>query len=162
MAQLKDHFQEFISDPGRRRIYEREALAFEASELISQLMEEQNISKTELAARAGTAKSHVTNLLSGSRNMTLHTLADLTFVLGHKVEIRSSPLDAVACWFNASEQNTDAYSQGWTVHAGKQDRDAYSGGWTVHGGAYKRLKSADSGQPTKEVCGLEDELYAVA
>jgi transcriptional regulator with XRE-family HTH domain len=91
MAQLKDHFQEFISDPKRRRIYEREALAFEASELISRLMEEQQVSKTDLARLVGTSKSHVTQLLSGSRNMTVHTLADLAFALGHKVEFRSLP-----------------------------------------------------------------------
>ena len=91
MAQLKDHFQDFVSDPKRRRIYEREALAFEASELISRLMEEQQLSKTDLARLVGTSKSHVTQLLSGSRNMTVHTLADLAFALGHKVEIRSLP-----------------------------------------------------------------------
>ena len=91
MAQLKDHFQDFISDPKRRRIYEREALAFAASELISRLMEEQQVSKTDLARLVGTSKSHVTQLLSGSRNMTLRTLADLAFALGHKVEIRSLP-----------------------------------------------------------------------
>jgi transcriptional regulator with XRE-family HTH domain len=91
MAQLKDHFQDFVSDPRRRRIYEREALAFEASELISRLMEEQQVSKTYLARLVGTSKSHVTQLLSGSRNMTVHTLADLAFALGHKVEIRSLP-----------------------------------------------------------------------
>jgi transcriptional regulator with XRE-family HTH domain len=91
MAPLKDHFQDFISDPKRRRIYERDALAFEASELISRLMEEQQVSKTDLARLVGTSKSHVTQLLSGSRNMTVHTLADLAFALGHKVEIRSLP-----------------------------------------------------------------------
>ena len=91
MAQLKDLFQDFISDPKRRRIYEREALAFEASELISRLMEEQQVSKTDLARLVGTSKSHVTQLLSGSRNLTLRTLADLAFALGHKVEIRSLP-----------------------------------------------------------------------
>ena len=53
MAQLKGHFREFISDPKRRRIYEREALAFEASELISRLMEEQQVSKTDLARLVG-------------------------------------------------------------------------------------------------------------
>jgi transcriptional regulator with XRE-family HTH domain len=90
MAQLKDQFQEFVSDTNRRRLYEREALALEASELVSQLMQQQRISKTELAARVGTSKSHITSLLSGSRNMTMHTLADLTFALGYKVELKAS------------------------------------------------------------------------
>ncbi|MGA2267479.1 MAG: helix-turn-helix transcriptional regulator [Bryobacteraceae bacterium] len=92
MAQLKDEFEEFVSDPNRRRLYEREALAFEASELVSRLMEDQGVSKSDLAQRVGTSKSHITQLLSGSRNMTMHTLADLAFALGHRIEIGSLPL----------------------------------------------------------------------
>jgi transcriptional regulator with XRE-family HTH domain len=94
--QSQDHFQDFVSDPKRRRIYAREALAFEASELISGLMEDQKVSKTELAGLTGSSKSHITQLLSGSRNMTMHTLADLAFVLGHKIELKPAPLVEVA------------------------------------------------------------------
>jgi transcriptional regulator with XRE-family HTH domain len=119
-TQITDHFQEFISDPKRRRIYEREALAFDASELISKLMEDDGVNKSELATRAGTSKSHITSLLSGSRNMTLHTLADLTFVLGYKVEINATPLCAVACWTDFDDQGVDAYAGGWgLVHSNK-------------------------------------------
>jgi transcriptional regulator with XRE-family HTH domain len=95
--QLKDHFQDFVCDPERRRIYEREALAFEASESISNLMEQHEVSKSKLAELVGTSKSHVTQLLSGSRNMTMHTLADLAFVLGYKVEIHCTPLATANC-----------------------------------------------------------------
>jgi transcriptional regulator with XRE-family HTH domain len=98
MAHLKDQIQEFISDPERRRLYEREALALDASELISRLMQERSVNKTDLAGLAGTSKSHITSLLSGSRNMTLHTLADLAFVLGHKLEMRATPLGEAASW----------------------------------------------------------------
>ncbi|MGA2116642.1 MAG: helix-turn-helix transcriptional regulator [Bryobacteraceae bacterium] len=98
MAHLKDQFQEFISDSERRRLYEREALALDASELISRLMQERKVNKTDLADLAGTSKSHITSLLSGSRNMTLHTLADLAFVLGHKLEIRAAPLAEETSW----------------------------------------------------------------
>lgn len=88
----KDQFQEFVSDPKRRLLYEREALALDAAELISQLMQVARVNKTELAGLVGTSKSHITSLLSGSRNMTMHTLADLTFALGYKVEIKATPL----------------------------------------------------------------------
>jgi transcriptional regulator with XRE-family HTH domain len=118
--QINDHFQEFVSDPKRRRIYEREALAFDASELISRLMEDNGVNKSDLATRAGTSKSHITNLLSGSRNMTLHTLADLMFVLGYKVEMKAAPLCAVACWADFDEQAVEAYAGGWgLVHSNK-------------------------------------------
>ncbi|MCX6636048.1 MAG: helix-turn-helix transcriptional regulator [Acidobacteria bacterium] len=96
MAKLRTKFEEFIADPKRRRVFERESLAFEAAELISGLMEQRQVSKTELAERIGASKSHVTQLLTGSRNMTMHTLADLAFALGHKVEIGAHELDALA------------------------------------------------------------------
>jgi hypothetical protein len=143
---LNDHFQDFVADPERRRIYEREALAFDASELISELMEKQDVSKSKLAHLAGTSKSHVTQLLSGSRNMTMHTLADLAFVLGHKVEIKAAPLSAAACWFNDYERN--AYMQGWEVHVG--------------GPVYKPKNMAGKSLPALQAPALDDCLSPVA
>lgn len=92
MPQTDSIFQEFVSDGARRRIFEREALALEAAESISRLMEQQGVNKSELAARLGASKSHITSLLSGSRNITLHTFADLAFALGAKIEFSVAPL----------------------------------------------------------------------
>jgi transcriptional regulator with XRE-family HTH domain len=96
MARVKTKFDKFISDPKRRQIYERESLAFNAAELISDLMEEQAVSKSELAGKVGVTKSHITQLLGGSRNMTMHSLADLAFALGCKVELKTTPLGDLA------------------------------------------------------------------
>jgi len=113
MAKLRTKFEEFVADPKRRRVYERESLAFEAAELISGLMEQREVSKTELAERIGASKSHVTQLLSGSRNMTMHTLADLAFALGHRVEIGAHEWDALAfdTLDNFQEHGAEFYSQ---------------------------------------------------
>jgi hypothetical protein len=52
--------------------------------------------------------------------MTLHTLADLTFVLGYKVELKAMPLCAAACWADFDEQAVEAYAGGWgLVHSDK-------------------------------------------
>ena len=111
--QTQDHFQEFIADPRRRRIYEREALAFDASELISSLMEDKGVNKVKLAELTGTSKSHITQLLSGSRNMTVHTLADLAFVLGHKVEMKATPLCAAWTWFEVLQSTPSSNLRDW-------------------------------------------------
>jgi len=145
--QITDHLQQFVSDPQRRRIYEREALAFEASELVSRLMEDQEVNKSELAARVGTSKSHITNLLSGSRNMTMHTLADLTFVLGHKVEMKATPLSAVSCWVESDDCHIEPYAGGWGV---------------VNSKAYKPVKPSKEAQSPKGDGASEECLYAVA
>jgi len=144
---------EWIWRPSRKTakpttpIYEREALAFEASELISRLMEDQEVNRSELAARVGTSKSHITNLLSGSRNMTMHTLADLTFVLGYKVEMKATPLCATACWADFDEPAVEAYAGGWGL---------------VHSNAYKSAisKSSDKSQAAKAGPDPEECLVA--
>ena len=89
---MKTVFEEFLSDPGRRRLFEREALAFQATEVISSLMEKEGVHKSELADRMESSKAHISQLLSGSRNMTIHTLSDLCYSLGYKIEINAVPL----------------------------------------------------------------------
>jgi transcriptional regulator with XRE-family HTH domain len=59
-------------------------------------MNELGVSRTSLAERAATTKSHVSQLLNGSRNMTLRTLADLAYSLGHRMRLEAEPLAAVA------------------------------------------------------------------
>jgi transcriptional regulator with XRE-family HTH domain len=93
MRGQKSKFDEFLEDESRRRLYERESLAFEAMELVSRLMAQKGVSRAELARRIGKSKAFVTQLLSGSRNMTMHTLADLVFALGHWVELEAHPCD---------------------------------------------------------------------
>lgn len=89
---VKTRLQEFIQDAERRRIFEQESLAIEAAELIATLLKERQVNKAELAKRIGKSKAYVTQLLSGSRNMTLHTFADLAFALGCKVELQAASL----------------------------------------------------------------------
>jgi len=93
MNRSRDKFQEFVADTERRRLFERESLAFDAVEMISHLMSEARVSKAELARRVGKSRSEITQILSGSRNLTLHTLADLALALGFRLEFkaRSSP-----------------------------------------------------------------------
>lgn len=63
-------------------------------------MEELNISKVDLAKRLGKSKSYVTQMLSGSRNMTLSTLSDICFALGFKPEVKIpvKPVEPTTTW----------------------------------------------------------------
>jgi len=90
---MKTKFKDFIEDHERRRLFEAEALPFRAAELISTLMEEQDLTKADLAKRIGRSRAFVTQVLSGSRNMTLHTFADLAFALGRRVHLDAVPLE---------------------------------------------------------------------
>lgn len=55
-------------------------------------MEDSNVSKAELARRAGVSRSAVTQALTGSRNMTLNAIADYARVLGQEVVVKFKPL----------------------------------------------------------------------
>jgi transcriptional regulator with XRE-family HTH domain len=98
------------NSPDVQRLYEEERLVLWATEAISELMEERNISKADLARALGTSRANVTGLLAGSRNMTLRTLADLAFALESRVDIRTCPLHAGA-YFNVVPLKTVRYPQ---------------------------------------------------
>jgi transcriptional regulator with XRE-family HTH domain len=51
------------------------------------------LNKSELAKKMGVTKAYITQLLSGTRNMTLHMLAVAAFHCGQKIDIRYELLD---------------------------------------------------------------------
>jgi len=70
------------------KAYAREDLVFNVTEDLLLMLEDLSISKAELARKLGKSKSYVTQILSGSRNMTLGSFSDICFVLGFKPEIK--------------------------------------------------------------------------
>lgn len=70
------------------RIYAREDLVYNVTEDLLVILEDLEISKKELASKLGKSRSYVTQILSGSRNMTLGSLSDICFALGFKPEIK--------------------------------------------------------------------------
>jgi transcriptional regulator with XRE-family HTH domain len=76
-----------------RKTFERERVLFEASELIASAMEEEGLTRAELARRLGTHKSYITQLLNGKENMTLAKVSDVLFELKRQFLIRVERLD---------------------------------------------------------------------
>ena len=70
------------------RIFSREELVFNVTEDLLVIMEDLNITKTQLANRLGKSKSYVTQVLSGRRNMTLGSFSDICFAIGFKPNIK--------------------------------------------------------------------------
>jgi len=64
-----------------KKLFSRIELIQNITEDIMIAMEDLNISKSDLAKKIGKSKSYVSQLLSGSRNMTLASLSDLCFEL---------------------------------------------------------------------------------
>lgn len=65
----------------------QELLIAEVTEAIWEALEQAGINKSELANRMGYTKGYVSQVLSGSRNMTLRTLSDICCALGKKPAI---------------------------------------------------------------------------
>lgn len=70
------------------RAYAREGLIYNVTEDVLFQMEQMSVTKQELARRLGKSRSYVTQLLSGARNMTLGSLADICFALDIEPQVR--------------------------------------------------------------------------
>ena len=70
------------------RVFAREELVYNVTEDLLVILEDMDVNKKELARRLGKSRSYVTQLLSGSRNMTLGSLSDICFSLGIKAEVK--------------------------------------------------------------------------
>jgi transcriptional regulator with XRE-family HTH domain len=77
------------SEEGRRLI-EQERLIMQATEAIATLLQEQGVSRAELARRIGKSPAFVTKLLRGDSNLTLRTLSDVFFALNHSAHLSLS------------------------------------------------------------------------
>ena len=69
------------------RAFASDSLLLNASHLVVTAMEGADISRAQLAERIGKSRSYVSQVLSGSRNMTLKTLADLLWACGQEVAV---------------------------------------------------------------------------
>jgi len=58
---------------------------------LSRVMEEQQVSRAELARRLGSSQAYVTKVLRGNANFTLATMTKLARALDMEVEIRLRP-----------------------------------------------------------------------
>ena len=68
-----------------RRLLQQEDAILEVTELICEIMEEDNVSRSQLAHRLGKTKGYITQLLDGSANMTIRTIADVFGALGRTI-----------------------------------------------------------------------------
>ncbi len=80
------------TSPESRRMYEEERLILWATEAVAEAMANQGLTRAQLAEALGTSRRNVTQLLSGSRNMTLRTLAALAHACGMRVDLKIEPL----------------------------------------------------------------------
>lgn len=80
---LEQQFAEDMRDPE----YLRELLLWDLTEQIAVAMEEQGVSRADLAQRLGVSRQYVTKVLNGMPNLTLRTMVEIAAALGRQVRI---------------------------------------------------------------------------
>jgi transcriptional regulator with XRE-family HTH domain len=80
--------------PEGMRLYQQERAIQELTDLVCELMEEQDLSRSELAQRLGKTKGYITQLLDGRTNMTVRTISDLFAALNRTVHFQEGPVSA--------------------------------------------------------------------
>ena len=83
---------ELMENPEFRKLSAIERLCGGAADLIAQVMQEQNVSKADLARSLKKSRSWVTQLLSGEANLTVRTLAEVLYHLNREVRLEARPL----------------------------------------------------------------------
>lgn len=86
MRQIENELKD---DRDLARLTRQEELILDVTELILEKMEQKGLNKSKLAEMLGTNKSHITQLLRGSRNMTLRTVSDIFFGLDYKLTVNA-------------------------------------------------------------------------
>ncbi len=89
---MKTQHDEIMEDPEMRKLLSMEALVAEAAELVAKAMSEQDVSKADLARRLKKSRAWVTQLLNGTANMTVRTLAEAAYALDCEVKLQAQPL----------------------------------------------------------------------
>ena len=76
------------------------------------LMEEQKVSRAELARRLGTSRAYITKLLGGNANFTLQTMTKVAMALGSQVHVHVAGQSALTRWIDEmpAQQDVSAIS----------------------------------------------------
>ncbi|HXU33217.1 MAG TPA: helix-turn-helix transcriptional regulator [Thermoanaerobaculia bacterium] len=85
-------FQKMVAEAEATPDFWAEGAILEFTEALWARMEEEKVSRAELARRLGTSKAYVTKVLGGNANFTLHSLAKLALAVGGKVRIGIEPI----------------------------------------------------------------------
>jgi transcriptional regulator with XRE-family HTH domain len=84
--------EQLTSTDGGEKIWHQERSIFETTERICELMEQNQVTRSELAQRLGKSRGYITQLLDGTANMTIRTLSDVYLALGRAYHSTDGPI----------------------------------------------------------------------
>jgi len=81
-------YRKFVQEASQLVEYQADAVALEFADQVNCSMEEQGITRAELARRIGTTPAYVTQVLRGDVNFTLATMVKLADAVGADLAMR--------------------------------------------------------------------------
>jgi len=90
MRENLERYRQFIAEAEASPDYWSAAAAYEFVRELERRMEEQGVSRAELARRLGTSKAYITKVMGADANFTLTTMTRLARALGGEVHVRIS------------------------------------------------------------------------
>lgn len=81
------HYELLEASPQHRRRLRQEELILDVTETLTEALNREEISRSDLAVRLNRSKAFVSQLFGGSRNLTLRTIADVADSLGYTARI---------------------------------------------------------------------------
>lgn len=89
--------EQLTKTPKGMRLYQQERAILEVTELVCRLMDEQRVTRSELANRLGCTKRYITQLLDGRVDVTvvdvtMRTISDVFTALGRAVHFHEGPI----------------------------------------------------------------------
>ena len=90
MTRSKTAYETFeAASTQHRRLLQQEKLILEVTDVLSDALRREGLSKTDLATRLEKTKGFVSQVLAGDRNLTLRTIADVADALGYEIHIQA-------------------------------------------------------------------------
>lgn len=93
-------FKELFAEARKGDRFWVEGAILEFTADIERLMDQQGITKTELAARLGTSQAYVTKVLRGTANFTMETMVKLSRAVGGTCHVHVAHEQAKVRWFD--------------------------------------------------------------
>jgi len=103
-----ERFRQFVREAETSVDYWAAGPITDFIEDVWRLMEEQNVSRAELARRLGTSRAYVTKLLGGNANFTLQTMSKVAMALGSQVHVHVAGRDVLTRWIDEHPAQQDA------------------------------------------------------
>ena len=94
MMEAAKWFREMVARHEQDPRYWADGLKLEFAEQVGRLLEEQKMSRAELARRLGTSPAYVTKILHWTANLTLESMAKIALALDARVSLEIVAKDA--------------------------------------------------------------------